>query len=292
MNLVLSVVHGLEYEKVAPFFESFAAVRRDAQMHVFVCAVSPGSVKKMEAAGAVTHPFRYLNFRQRQPLLYLWPLWRRMMAGRDFAGRRALGRRVFHLFATRFIFYYDFLQAHRDEFENVFLTDCRDVWFQRNPFIDHLGPGVHCFSEARTQIIGTCAANSKMIEFTFGSKVMAEMADDPVSCAGTTMGDAEGIMGYLKAIVETIAAARKLFGGSDQGAHNFLVHYKLLPLLQLHDNYSSSVFTAGCEPEEAIRWNASNEIIRDDGKPYPVLHQYDRSMAVKKRLHAKAGLPG
>ena len=288
MNLVLTVVHGMEYERMAPFFESFVAFAdANTKMHVFTCGVSRETVAKIESMGVVTHPFRYLSFRHRQPLLYLWPIWKPMMARRDFEGKCALGRKIFHLFAMRFIMYRDLLLQHPGEFENVLLTDCRDVFFQRDPFADRLGPGVHCFLEARTQIVGTCPSNRKMVEYTFGPEVIEEMARDRVSCAGTTMGDVTSIMGYLKAFVETISSGRKLYSVSDQGTHNYMIHYKRVPSLIVHDNYNSSVFTAGCEPEESIRWNERNEIIRDDGQSYPVLHQYDRFSSAREKLAVK-----
>ncbi len=53
----------------------------------------------------------------------------------------------------RFILYYEFLAEHRGEFENVLLTDSRDIFFQRDPFADNLGPGLHCFLESHTQFI-------------------------------------------------------------------------------------------------------------------------------------------
>ncbi|HWB58055.1 MAG TPA: hypothetical protein VG733_01120 [Chthoniobacteraceae bacterium] len=290
MNLVLTVVHGLEYPAIAPFFESYAAARSDSQMHAFVAGISPGSMKKIGDTGAITHPFRYLSFRRRQPLLYAWPLWRRMLANRDFEGKCALGRRVFHLFALRSILYHDFLTEHGHEFENVLVTDCRDVFFQRDPFSDNLGPGLHCFLEAKTQTIGGSPANSVMMRGSFGPETLAELADKRVSCAGTVMGDVESMRLYLRHMVELSAAGPTMFGGSDQGVHNFIVHRGKVPGVHVHDNYDSTVFTGGCEAEQSYRWNAKDEIVRDDGQPYPVLHQHDRYPAVTKRLHAKLNL--
>ncbi len=93
MNLILSTVHGLEMRQTRAFSpESFAATKSDAKMHLFVAQGElTGSIKRMEATGAVIHPFSYLSFRQRQPLLYLWPVWRRMLAGRSFCGKMRLG---------------------------------------------------------------------------------------------------------------------------------------------------------------------------------------------------------
>ncbi len=127
-----------------------------------------------------------------------------------------------------------------------------------------------------------------MLRGSFGAEVLAEMAERRVSCSGTTIGDADSITAYLKKMIDLSAAGPKMFGGSDQGVHNFIVHRKLVPGLHAHDNYDSTVFTAGCEPEQSYRWNAKDEIVRDDGAPYPILHQHDRYPAVTKRTAREA----
>ncbi len=286
-NLILSTVHELTYEDVAPFLKSLRATGSQAQVHFFTCRVSARSLQKIESFGVTTHPFSYLTFRRRQPLLVFWPLWKRMLAARDFAGKRRLVKRVLHLMAMRFVLYYDFLESRTDEFGQVFLTDCRDVYFQRDPFSENLSPGLHCFLEGRTQVIGTCSSNSLMILNAFGPKVLEELANAPVSCAGTTLGDAKSILIYLKAMIETLCLGVTMRHSNDQGVHNYLIHEGLLPSLHLHDNYSSSVFTAGCERVEDIVLNERNEVVRRDGGVYPILHQQDRHREIQRKLLAK-----
>jgi len=47
------------------------------------------------------------------------------------------------------------------------------------------------------------------------------------------------------------------------------------------------VFTAGCEGSDNITLNEQDEIIRADGKPYAILHQYDRHREIARKLLAK-----
>lgn len=286
-NLILSTVHNLGYDEIATFLDSLRKTGSKAKVHFFVSGVSAGSLKKIQDAGVTVHPFHYLSFRRRQPLLVLWPLWKRMLASRDFPGKCRLGKRIFHLMGLRFIFYYEFLQSRRGQYRNVLLTDCRDVYLQRDPFSENLGPGIHCFSEARTQMIGTCPANRRMVLNAFGPEVLAEIATAPVSCAGTTFGDEEGILNYLRAMIESLCLGLKMTNSNDQGVHNVLIHRHLLPSVHLHDNYSSSVFTAGCEKASDIILNDRDEVVRPDGAVYPVLHQLDRHGQIYRKLLAK-----
>jgi hypothetical protein len=272
---------------VAAFLKSLRATGSQAKVHFFTCRVSAKSLKKLHDAGVTTHPFSYLSIRRRQPLIYLWPIWKPMLARRDFAGKKKLVKKVLHLMAMRFALYHDFLQDKTDQFGQVFLTDCRDVYFQRDPFAQNLGPGLHCFLEAGSQTIGTNAANSRMIRHAFGPETVAELAAAPVSCAGTTLGDAKDILHYLELLLETVCRSVTMDPGNDQGVHNYLIQKGLLPSVHVHDNYSSAVFTAGCEGAPSILLNGKNEVVRADGGVYAVLHQLDRHREIYRQLLAK-----
>lgn len=286
-NLILSTIRNLKYSEFAPFLDSLRACGSTAKVHFFVSGVDEKTLEKVREAGATVEPFTYFSVRRRQPMNYLWALWKPILAKRDFAGRRALGRWVLHLMAVRFILYYEFLASRRDQFENVLLTDCRDVFFQRDPFAENLGPGLHCFLESAHLTIGTNASNTRMILNAFGPEVLAELANHPISCAGTTIGDSASMLLYLQTMIELVCEGRKMVSSNDQGVHNYIVHRRLIPGLQVHDNYSSSVFTAGCEAREDIHLNERGEVVRRDGQVYPVLHQLDRHVETYAKLLAK-----
>jgi hypothetical protein len=286
-NLILSAVHDLEYAKLEPFLRSLRATGSQARVHLFLSGVSDESRSKIEALGVTTQRFHYLHFRTRRPLLFFWPLWKRTLAARDLTGKCRLAREIFQFVALRHALNYEYLRHHANTFHQVLLTDSRDVYFQRDPFSDHLEPGLHCFLEARTQIIGTCPSNAKMVRAAFGPDGLAELASAPVSCAGTVLGDAESILTYERTMIETLCKIEKMTSSNDQAVHNYLIQRGLLPSLHLHDNYSSSVFTAGCEPVESIQLNEQNEVVRRDGTAYPILHQIDRHKGIYGKLMAK-----
>jgi len=286
-NLILSAVHDLEYDDLAPFLESLRATGSQAKVHFFVARVSKKSLRKFESLGITLHPISYFSIRTRPPLMFFWPLWRRLLATGDFESKCQLAKRVFHLMGLRFIVYYEFLKNRSDSFDKILMTDCRDVYFQRDPFAEDLGPGVHCFLEAASQTLESSWRNREMLVDAFGPEVLAEMGNAPVSCAGATLGDSKSILIYLKAMIETLFLGRRMQSGNDQGVHNYLVHKQLASLCHLHDNYSSLVFTAGCEGSDNITLNEQDEIIRADGKPYAILHQYDRHREIARKLLAK-----
>jgi hypothetical protein len=287
-NLILSAVHDLEYDALAPFLESLRATGSKARVHLFLSGVSAKSRKKIESLDVTTETFRYLHFRTRRPLLWLWPVWKRLLASRDAKERCRMAKWVFKFVSLRHVLYYDYLlSCPKNDFENVLLVDSRDVYFQRDPFSDNLGSGLHCFLEASTQTIGKCPYNRRMVLSAFGPDILAQMADAPVSCAGATLGDINSILGYLKTMTDLLCKIEKMTNTNDQGVHNFLIQSQLLPYIHLHDNYSSSVFTAGCEGDDRISLNERDEIVRKDGKAYPILHQYDRREEICRKLLGK-----
>ena len=219
--------------------------------------------------------------------MLLWPIWKKMLAQRDLLGKCRIAPHLFFFVSLRHALFYEFLTQHSGEFGNILLTDCRDVYFQRDPFSEDLGLGVHCFQEAKSRTIGTCPENSNMVRKAFGPEILREMSAAPVSCAGTVWGDQSSIEKYLETMVELLSKINTMTEMNDQGVHNFVIQRHLLPLLQLHDNYSSIVFTAGCEGRQDIHLNDRNEIIRKDGSVYSVLHQYDRDDEIRDKLHAK-----
>ena len=286
-NLVLSSIANLPYEEVATFLESLRATGSTAKVHFFVSGVSEQTVKKVRAMGATVEPFAYFSIRRRQPMTYLWPILKPIFARRDFAGKCRLGRWTLHLMALRFILYYDHLAARRDQYDNILLTDCRDVYFQRDPFSDHLPPGLHTFLESPAMTNGNNKNCRVMVVNAFGPKIAEELFPLPVSCAGTTMGDIESILLYLREMIEIVCRSVTMYASNDQGVHNYIVHRGLVPNLHIHDNYSSSVFTAGCESVKDIHFNERGEIIRRDGTVYPILHQIDRHVAIYQQLREK-----
>src|SRR5205823_6315721 len=94
----------------------------------------------------------------------------------------------------------------------------------------------------------------------------------------------------LRLMVEEAFKSKRMpmVTGQDQGIHNYLIWSDLLPNLHVHDNGTGSVLTMGVMKPQEIHLNAEQEVVLDDGRVAPVLHQYDRHPqiveAVNKQL--------
>ena len=62
--------------------------------------------------------------------------------------------------AVRYYFYLDYLKSRGRAFEDIFLTDTRDVLFQRDPFAAAVDGELLVTFEDASKVIGSCGINS------------------------------------------------------------------------------------------------------------------------------------
>ena len=132
-----------------------------------------------------------------------------------------------HILCSRFFMYLDFLARHHRRYGRVMLTDIRDVIFQSDPFA-HLGDADIVYAHERARI-RECQYNAGWVRQAYGEGIYANIAEYYVSCAGTTIGTIDGILGYLAAMTDEMSASRVPDQNIDQGIHNFVVHMRPLP---------------------------------------------------------------
>lgn len=222
-------------------------------------------------------------------MLLIWPFWRWVIGLlTSFEAKTAVARYVWFLFYLRFLLYYEFLVANPN-YDQIMITDVRDVWFQRDPFAwMHGEEGVFCFEEILGRTIGNCPSNSEMIREAVGPKRASLVSDCQVSCAGVTFGTRNAMLLYLRKFCELAFTAYrpKTSTGSDQGVHNWIVHREGIQGLRLLNN-EGPVNTMGLYQTEAIRTDGLGHVVNAVGDVQPVLHQYDRFPSIVRMLNDK-----
>jgi hypothetical protein len=182
------------------------------------------------------------------------------------------GRSYMTALSSRFFNYLDFLARRGDEYDNVMLTDLRDVVFQSDPFATPL-PADIVFARERC-LVGDPTPTRGWITDAYGAAVAHNMRDCSVSCAGTTFGTTFGILRYLLAMTRELSSrSAPIEGGVDQGVHNYIVHMRPLRNAWL-DPTDSLVATMHFVPEESVKTTSDGILI--DGRMVPVVHQWDR----------------
>ena len=184
----------------------------------------------------------------------------------------------------RYKIFFDYLKLK--DFNKILLCDSRDIYFQSNPFNFEFKGQINFFLE--DQMIKNCPHNSNWIIKTFGKQEFQKISDKTILCSGTVLGQNNKILEYLDLISRYISEYRykkKLKylltfrpdpngRGCDQGHANFLVHNSKIKNLNLYSNIGGPVATVLYLKK--IKFDANSRLINNSGKPYSIVHQYDK----------------
>jgi len=284
-DVILTTLHGVRFEYAANFLASLRRTGYGGEVVIFASGMADEDIAQLRRNGATIVPFRMHRLFVRRRLAWLWTVWRWFFqSGAPPAARERLAHLVFHLFYRRHLLYLQFLREHREDYSRVFLTDCRDVYFQADPFSWNLPFGVHLFLEdASNKIRGGIHADWLVSQF--GRAVFDELKAETISCAGTVLGDVNSVLEYLSKMVSLTMNAWSLREtAGDQGIHNYLVYKRILPGAIIHDNGRGPVMTLGAMRPQDVRLDPQSRVINDHNEIVPVLHQYDRIPHVEKIL--------
>lgn len=178
----------------------------------------------------------------------------------------------------RFFLYQLFLKTLGRDYDWLLLTDTRDVVFQKDPF-DFARPDADLFfvQEDSRRKLGECHGNSTGMRNTFGEKVFEELKHKPISCSGTTWGNAKGITAYVDKMVSIILTKTpEELGIWDQSIHNYILYKDPVPRMHVFDNENGPALTLHWKPIETVLIQPDGTIKNDAGDVPGVLHQYDR----------------
>ena len=194
--------------------------------------------------------------------------------------------------SSRYYKYLDILLENQSIINRVFLTDTRDVFFQANIFDEIQESGLHVFLEDYRWVCGKQHSNSLWLKTNYGDEVLEELYDKNIICSGTTLGDADSIITYIKTLIQEYPLERMIefyntdtfTTGLDQAHHNYIFHNNLLPHTQ-HQN-GEGVGTICLTPKEDVEILDDNRVRVYDKIP-SVVHQYDRHPELANYLRRK-----
>ncbi|MDR3400923.1 MAG: hypothetical protein P4L99_00365 [Chthoniobacter sp.] len=278
-NLILGQAYNYTFEQLAPFVISLRQTGYAGEVVLFVNRVDEETKRQLSAHQIQLREFHYRGPEVRNSAYVAWPYlrWLRHLPV-PFAVKKAILRPLVNVPWVRMILYYDFLTNPQGRYGQVMLTDVRDVIFQADPFARETGPGLRAFLEDESMRIGNSQANIQWMTELFGKDVLERLGELPISCSGTTIGDAESVRNYLRAFIEAAFTVRSTrLNGGDQGIHNYLVHGALRPTTALLRNGEAEVLTMGYLAREGeLAMNADGRLVDVGGRIFNVLHQYDR----------------
>jgi hypothetical protein len=209
-----------------------------------------------------------------------WPMW---------STRRLHGPPATY----RYQLYARLAREHRDRYDEMMVTDTRDVLFQRHPFTDIGSAACHFYLEHPTLTIGEEPTNLRWAKQFLPADQAAALAKQRISCNGIVIGGMAAMNVYLARMAADILSVplvvRKL-GAADASVHHRLVFLPGgIPGVVVENNVH--IATMGLEPETYVV--GGDGVVRTSGGHVPaILHQYDRVPHVKAALGRRyAGPP-
>jgi len=195
--------------------------------------------------------------------------------------------------ARRYAIYLARLRARAGRYDQVMMSDVRDVVFQRHPFDGIASPQCHFFLEGASRTIGDDPTNSRWVRGCLTAEEAAALANRRISCSGITIGGTAAITAYLERMVARVAAQpfriyRAIGHGYDQAIHNALVH--LDPTIDgIVVENNGHIATMALEPRSFYRLDGEARIHAPDGRVIPICHQYDRFPDIRDAVANRYG---
>lgn len=180
-----------------------------------------------------------------------------------------------HFWCARHFFYRAYLDECGGGYDFIMLSDVRDVLFQNNPFAFEIPVGLSVFLEDLSQTIGSCPSNSSWVRRGFGDAILKELADKPISCAGTIFGTLSAVRDHVDHHIR-IFCENKQKEVIDQAAHNFIIYKEPQIATRFFSNDDGLVLTMAHVKSEKLKFNNSGLLVNSTNRVYNTIHQYDR----------------
>ena len=172
---------------------------------------------------------------------------------------------------ARWEMYKNFLDEHA-EYENILVTDVRDVIFQDDLFSKYADYKNFLVYAVEADLIKNDVNNQVWIKNFFGNEELEKIKDNPIVCCGTAYGTRAEMETLLVKMIEHLKTGSAW--GDEQAAMNYLIHNKLLPIENLiaSDVETGEIFTAGIVKDIKI---SNDKILRGNGEVPAIVHQYN-----------------
>jgi len=191
--------------------------------------------------------------------------------------------------AHRFERFASVLQGAASRYDQVAVSDVRDVLFQRHPFADVSGPGCRFYLEAAPWTFATEPTNRRWAKLFLSAEEFAAIGPCRISCCGVVLGDAASVAQYLARLagyLQALPPELRREGGADTVFHNRMAHltHEVPGTIVENDLH---VATVGISPPGTYVAGADGTIRTADGRLPAILHQYDRLPELARLVAAR-----
>ena len=195
----------------------------------------------------------------------------------------------------RFLSIYDYLRYHWDLYDYVVTTDVKDVYFQTDPFKFLNGRKLVIASEA-LKYKDEPWGNENLMQ-AYGPYVYEHFKDNEIFNVGTFGGESE----YVKDMVFNIFtnAINRPIPICDQAVFNVLINTQPFKGVVTKTMQWAAELGTIMDPSKINSFRPNllypeptfeDGVVKLDGTPYPIVHQYDRVPQIKKFIDEKYGI--
>ena len=287
-NLVLGAVRGYNFEQLRPFVVSLQRTAFEGDLVLLWNNLSDETLNSLDKHGVKLVHFSYRGNGALNSWSRFWQAIRpvvRLPIGNLL--RRVIYKKILNLAFVRYIHALEFLEASASRYNQVLLTDVRDVIFQDDPFRDPLPGNITAFLEAPHMMFGCEPMNDDWIKTNYGAEMTEKVSGNRISCCGTVMGTATGIIDYLRVFIAEIMQLKSVAHGADTSVHNVLVHDVLVNKIAIAENFHGAVGTMSRGILTGFLEITNGYVSSPKRLPVPVLHQYDRNPEMAEQFVVK-----
>lgn len=193
MNAIIGCATGYKFEQIQPFMLS--AQRWCPQNKVVIFTDQSDAYE-----GIAAHNAHIL------PVSLKWPWMPYYIQRENYLGGLRFDPNI-HIVCSRFAMFFAYLMAHRHEYDQVLITDVRDVLFAGDPFaFDWDKTRCNLIRECEEMTVGKCPYNSQGVGALDGN-LLQELKDSQIICSGVMVGTVGPLVNFLRAMCRMFQTA-------------------------------------------------------------------------------------
>lgn len=279
-DLILTTATHYDVASLTPLVRSWQRHAADADLVVFGNHLPSTTVTWLTTQGVLLFPaelHRFVDRRGWRHALQHWLLgkssrlfcwWLARLCGAGDVRPRLVRGCLTGLAAVRWRAYELFLNLYESAYQQVLFLDSRDSVFQANPFPV---PELQVFAENCS--IGDSHFAHRWLQLTYGAAMWRQLQAKGFLCSGVSIAPMTLATKYA-ALMSAQCQAVLALGGEDQAVHNFIIHCGLVPA-KIHSFGAGIAVNLNAVPFDQLHI-AAGRLVDADGRPYAVVHQYDR----------------
>ena len=283
-NLILGTIDGSKVDELRYFVSSLKKIGLLDNLVLFASNISFLTKEYLRENMVTVIPVeKKASLQNRRVAAWIFRLMQSVGINKILNKQSSYVQKYWHCQTSRYFHYHQYLLDSYQLYERIMISDVTDVYFQDNPFNYCKENAIYCFEEDDGNKIQDDYFNHMWINQYLGRKKARLLENEKILCSGIVIGDSRSMIQYLARMILLLSTSSG-HRGIDQGVHNYLIRVcKELPVV-VCKNENGPVYTMGLVPSSRFVYAENGCLLNKNGKPYSILHQYNRHPALIRHL--------